>query len=52
MDIFSLFNFVESFRKSEHKYAFCCIDGFSRKAWAIPMNDKTATSIIDAFETI
>ncbi len=36
MDIFSLFNFVESFRKSEHKYAFCCIDVFSRKAWAIP----------------
>ena len=52
MGIFSLLNFVESFRKSEHKYAFCCVDVFSRKAWAIPMKDKTATSIIDAFETI
>ena len=37
MDIFSLFNFVESFRKSEYKYAFCCVDVFSRKAYVIPM---------------
>ncbi len=27
------FILVESFRKSEHKYAFCCVDVFSRKAW-------------------
>jgi hypothetical protein len=52
MDIFSLFHFVESFRKSEHQYAFCGVDVFSRKAWSIPMKDKTATSIIEAFETI
>ncbi len=52
MDIFSIFNFVESFRKSEYKYAFCCVDVFTRKAWAIPMKDKTTKSIIEAFETV
>ncbi len=30
----------------------CCVDAFSRKAWAIPMKDKTAESIIEAFETV
>ena len=52
MDIFSLFNFVDSWKKSEYKYAFCCIDIFTRKAWAIPMKDKSTNSIIEAFETI
>ena len=52
MDIFSLFNFVDSWKKSEYKYAFCCIDIFTRKAYAIPMKDKTTDSIIKAFETI
>ena len=52
MDIFSLFNFVDSWKKSEYKYAFCCIDIFTRKAYAIPMKDKTTDSIIEAFETI
>ncbi len=52
MDIFSLLNFVERFRKSEYKYAFCCVDVFTRKAWAIPMKDKTTTSIIEAFQTV
>ena len=52
MDIFSLFNFVESFRKSEYKYAFCCIDVFTRKAYVIPMKDKTTEAVIEAFESI
>ena len=37
MDIFSLFNFVDSCKKSVCKYAFCCIDVFTRKAYVIPM---------------
>ena len=52
MNIFSLFNFVESFRKSEYKYAFCCIDVFTRKAYVIPMKDKTTEAVIEAFETV
>jgi hypothetical protein len=52
MDIFSLFNFVDSFRKSVHKYAFCCIDVFTRKAYVIPMKDKSTESVSEAFETI
>ena len=52
MDIFSLFNFVESFRKSEYKYAFCCVDVFSRKAYVIPMKDKTTEAVVEAFESI
>ena len=52
MDIFSLFNFVESFRKSEYKYALCCIDVFTRKAYVIPMKDKTTESVSEAFESI
>ena len=51
-DIFSLFNFVDSFRKSVYKYAFCCIDLFTRKAYVIPMKDKTTESVSEAFETI
>jgi len=52
MDIFSLFNFVDSFKKSEYKYALCCIDVFSRKAYVIPMKDKTTEAVIEAFESI
>ena len=52
MDIFSLFNFVDSWKKTEYKYACCCIDIFTRKAWAIPMKDKSTESVIVAFETI
>ena len=52
MDIFSLFNFVESFRKSEYKYAFCCIDVFTRKAFVIPMKDKSTEAVIEAFESV
>jgi hypothetical protein len=40
MDIFSLFTFVDSWKKAEFKYAMCCIDVFTQKAWAIPMTDK------------
>ena len=35
MDIFSLFNFVDSWKKSQYKYTLCCIDIFTRKAWLI-----------------
>ncbi len=52
MDIFSLFNFVDRFRKSVYTYAFCCIDVFTRKAYVIPMKDKTTESVSEAFETI
>ena len=52
MDIFSVFHFVDSFRKSVYKYAFCCIDVFTRKAYVIPMKDKTTESVSEAFETI
>ena len=52
MDIFSLFNFVDSFRKSEYKYALCCIDVFTRKAYVIPMKDKSTEAVVEAFETI
>ena len=52
MDIFSLFNFVDSWKKAEYKYTLCCIDIFTRKAWAIPMTDKSTESTIKAFEEI
>ena len=52
MDIFSLFNFVDSFRKSEYKYALCCIDVFTRKAYVIPMKDKSTEAVVEAFESI
>ena len=52
MDIFSLFNFVDSFRKSEYKYALCCIDVFTRKAYVIAMKDKSTESVVEAFESI
>ena len=52
MYIFSLFHFVDSFRKSVYKYACCCIGEFTRKAYVIPMKDKTTESVSEAFETI
>ena len=52
MDIFSLFNFVDSWKKAEYKYALCCIDIFTRKAWAIPMTNKETDAVIKAFEQI
>ena len=52
MDKFSLFFFVDSFRKSVYKYAFWCIDVLTRKAYVIPMKDKTTESVSEAFETI
>ena len=48
----SLFNFVDSFRKSEYKYALCCIDVFTRKAYVIAMKDKSTEAVVEAFETI
>ena len=34
------------------KYLLTCIDVFSRKAWVIPLKDKTGTSLVKAFESI
>ena len=52
IDIFSLFNFVKNWRKSPYKYAFCAIDIFTRKAWAIPMTKKDNTQVVHALKTI
>ena len=52
IDIFSLFNFVKNWRKSPYKYAFCAIDIFTRKAWAIPMTKKNNVQVIHALKTI
>lgn len=52
MDIFSLFNFVSSWKKSSYKYAFCVIDVFTRKAWTVPMTHKNANCTINALQQI
>ncbi len=49
MDTFTLLKFVGSWKQSEHKYVFCCIDVFTRKAYVIPMKDKPAASTIEAY---
>lgn len=52
MDIFNLFNFVSSWKKSSYKYAFCVIDVFTRKAWTVPMTHKNANCTINALQQI
>ena len=52
MDIFSLFHFVSSWKKSSYKYAFCVIDVFTRKAWTVPMTHKNANCTINALQQI
>ena len=52
IDIFSLFNFVNDWRSSPYKYAFCAIDLFTRKAFGIAMTKKTMDKTTDAFRTI
>ena len=52
IDIFSFFNFVKNWRKSPYEYAFCAIDIFARKAWAIPMTKKDNTQVVHALKTI
>ena len=32
------------------KYLLCAIDLFSKYAWVIPLKDKKATSIVNAFK--
>ena len=34
------------------KYLLTCIDCFSRYAWAVPIKNKTATSVTDAFASL
>ena len=43
---------MDSWKKSQYKYTLCCIDIFTRKAWAIPMTNKSTESTIKAFEEI
>ena len=38
--------------ESPYKYAFCAIDIFTRKAWAIPMTKKNNVQVIHALKTI
>ena len=35
-----------------NRYLLCVIDVFSRYAWAVPIKNKTGTTLIKAFETI
>src|SRR6188508_2835892 len=35
-----------------YRYLLTCIDCFSRYAWAIPIKNKSATSIVEAFDSI
>ena len=47
---------VDLSRLSKHnkgyKYVLTCIDVFSKKAWAVPLKDKTGSSLVAAFESI
>jgi len=45
------FTYWEKFN-DDYKYILCVIDVFSKYAWAIPLKDKTATSINKAFKDI
>ena len=40
IDIFSLFNFINTWKGSPYKYSFCAIDVFTRKAFGVPMTKK------------
>ena len=35
-----------------HRYLLTCIDCFSRYAWAVPIKNKTATSVTNAFASL
>ncbi len=35
-----------------YKWLFTCIDAFSKKAWVVPMKDKTEASVLDALREI
>ena len=47
---------IDVSRLSRHnggiKFLLTCIDVFSKKAWVVPLKDKMATSLLDAFESI
>ena len=47
---------IDVSRLSRHnrgtKFLLTCIDVFSKKAWVEPLKDKTATSLLNAFESI
>ena len=34
------------------KYLLTCIDVFSKKAWVVPLKDKTGSTLVAAFETL
>ncbi len=46
IDVFRLFNFIDQWRGSPHKYAFCAIDVFSRKAFGVAMTKKTMAKTV------
>ena len=52
IDIFIMTNFVNDYRSSPYKYALCCIDVFTRKAWGFPMKNKDITSTTAAVLSI
>ena len=47
---------IDVSRLSRHnlgtKFLLTCIDVFSKKAWVIPLKNKTATSLVNAFKSI
>ena len=47
---------IDVSRLSRHKggikFLLTCMDVFSKKAWVVPLKDKTATSLVDALESI
>ena len=52
IDIFIMTNFVNDYRSSPYKYALCCIDVFTRKAWGVPMKKKDIPSTTAAVFSI
>ena len=34
------------------KYILTCIDVFSKKAWVVPLKDKSGSTLVEAFETL
>jgi len=41
-----------SLKNDGFRYMLTCIDSFSKMAWAIPLKDKSASSIVNAFQKI
>ena len=50
--IFGVLSKLLSKYNKGNKYLLCAIDLFSKYAWFIPIKDKKATSIVNAFKKI